>query len=256
MKRHLQRGTIDNSPLLWIVPILAAVAWYSWPGRPEIFTPTVIKWLVAGGAVLAAIFVVALLLHLREQAHKKNVAKAVGSELTPEFQRRGWGQSDLVYYIVPMQRHGHKIKLVPSRRASSLTLEVVGGHADPFRMSVTPAGEIRIEDAGRGAAEAFLDERVRANLVRMARVGTTPADPAVVVSVGRESLFVSRDGTMSVRETLLFLNLSWPIIDRALAQCFGKPVSPPGRICATCGGECCATCDTEHAPACGCNRQD
>ena len=252
MKRRLQRGYIDNSPLLWIIPILVFIGWYNMPNRPEIFTPTVIKWLVAGGAVIAAIFVVALLLYLREQAYKKKVAKAVGSELTTEYQHRSWGQSDLVHYVVPMQRHGHKIKLVPSRRESHLTLEVVRGQAEPFRLSVAPGGEIRIEDAGRGAAEAFLDERARANLARMARVGATPADPAVVVSVGSESLYVSREGAMSVGETLLFLNLAWPIIDRALAQCFGKPVSPPGRICATCGGECCATCDTAHVAGCGC----
>jgi hypothetical protein len=222
-----QRGTIDNRPLLWIVPIFVVIGWYSWPGRPDIFTPTVIKWLVAVGAVLAAIFVVALLFHLREHAHKKKVAKAVGSELTPEFQHRGWGQSSIVYYVVWTQRHGHKIKLVPSRRASHLTLEVARGQADPFRLSVAPGGEIRIEDAGRGAAEAFLDERAQANLVRMARVGTTPADHAVVVSVGSESLYVSREGAMNVQETLLFLDLCWPVVDRALAHCFGKPLESP-----------------------------
>ena len=225
MTRRSQRGTIDNRALLWIVPIFVVIGWYSWPGRPEIFTPTVIKWLAAGGALLAAIFVVVLFFHLREQAHKKKVAKAVGSELTPEFQHRGWGQSDLVYYVVPMQRHGHRIKLVPSRRASYVTLEVVRGQADPFRVSVAPGGEIRIEDETRAAAEAFLDEQARANLVRMAKVGTTPADPAVVVRVGPDSLSISRDGTMSVEETLLFLDLCWPVVDRTLALSYGKPVT-------------------------------
>src|SRR5687767_6310267 len=220
-----QRGMIDNRPLLWIVPIFVAIGWYSWPGRPEIFTPTVIKWPVGGGAVLAAIFVVALFFHLRAPAHKKKVAEGVGGELTPEFQRRGWGQSDLVYYVVPMQRHGHTVKIVPSRRASYVTLEVAGGQADPFRLSVARGGEIRIDDAGRGAAETFLDEQARANLVRMATVGTTPADPAVVVTVGPDSLSISRDGTMSVEETLLFLDLCWPVVDRTLALSYGKPVT-------------------------------
>jgi len=28
---------------------------------------------------------------------------------------------------------------------------------------------------------------------------------------------------MSVEETLLFLDLCWPVVDRALALCYGKP---------------------------------
>src|SRR5688572_19184121 len=209
-----QRGMIDNRPLLWIVPIFVVIGWYSWPGRPDIFTPTVIKWLVGGGAVLAAIFVVALFFHLREQAHKKNVAKAVGSELTPEFQRRGWGQSDLVYYVVPMQRHGHTVKLVPSRHSAYVTVEIARAQAVPFTVRVAPDGGITVEEAGREAAEAFLDERVRFNLARMASVGTAPVVPAVVVRVGTDSLSISRDGAMSVDETLLFLDLCWPVVDR------------------------------------------
>ena len=152
-------------------------------------------------------------------------AKAAGSELTTEYKHRSWGQSDLVYYVVPLQRHGHKVKLVPSRRASYLTLEVTRGQAASFRLSVAPGGEIRIEEEGRGAAEAFLDEQARANLARMARVGTTPVDPAVVVRVGPDSLSISREGAMSVEETLLFLDLCWPVVDRALALCYGKTVT-------------------------------
>lgn len=226
MTRRSQRGTIDNRPLFWIVPILVVVGWYNWPGgRPEIFTPTVIKWLVAGGAVLAAILAVVLFFHLREQAHKKKIARAVGSELTPEFQSRGWGQSDLVYYVVPMQRHGHKIKLVPSRLASYVTLEVARGQADPFRVSAAPGGEISVEDEGRGAAEAFLDERIRSNLARMAAIGG-PAAPAIVMTIGAGHVTIYHGGAMNVSETLLFLELCWPVLDRALAHCFGQPVAP------------------------------
>lgn len=224
MTRRSQRGTIDNRPLLWIVPIFVVIGWYSWPGRPDIFTPTVIKWLVTVGAVLAAIFVVALLFHLREHAHKKKIAKAVGCELTPEFQHRGWGQSSIVYYVVPLQRHGHAVKLVPSRHSACVTLEIAHAQAVPFTLQAAPDGGITVDEAGQGAAEAFLDEPIRSNLARMARVGTTPAVPAVVVKVGPDSLSISREGAMSVEETLLFLDLCWPVVDRALALCYGKTV--------------------------------
>lgn len=251
MKGSRQRGTIDNRPVFVIVPILVAIGWYNWPGgRPEIFTPTVIGWLVAGAVLVAVIVGVALFLWARVRAYRRDVARAVGSEVTSEY-HSSWGQSS-VEYFVPMQRRGYPVKLTLHHTSTFATLEVSGGQAVPFRISGGPDGSVSIEDgAGEAAAQAFLDERVRSNLGRMAQTGK-PANPAIIVTVGSAHVTIYKDGTMNVRETLLFLNLCWPVFDRALAACFDAPIDPPAKVCANCGGECCASCDGDHQPGCGC----
>jgi hypothetical protein len=226
VNRRSQRGTIDNRPLLWIVPILVLVGWYNWPGgRSEIFTPTVATWLIAGGAALVAIFAIGFYVtargEARDAAHRREVAQAVGSKVELEFQG-GWGQTSAHYYV-PMRRHDYPVKLAPTRGSTVVVLEVDGGGAPRFAIDVAPDGAITAREAGREAAETFLDERVRSNLASMAKIGK-PAGLAILVAAGPDRLSISRYGAMSVEETLLFLDLCWPVVDRALALCYGKPV--------------------------------
>lgn len=234
MNRRAQRGTIDNSPLLWIVPILALVAWYNWPGGPPdlfgIAATTWFTWLAwIGGGLLALMVIAGFVvrrLEARDEAHRREVARAVGSTVEVEF-RGGWGQSTIHYYV-PMRRHDHPVKLALTRGSTVVVLEVDGGGAPRFAIDVAPDGAITAREAGREAAEAFLDERVRSNLASMAKIGK-PAGLAIVVVAGPDRLSISRYGAMSVEETLLFLDLCWPVVDRALAHCFGQPVEKLNR---------------------------
>lgn len=224
MTRRLQRGTIDNRPFFWIVLVLVAIGWYNWPGgRPEVFTPTVVNWLVGIGLVLAALFALGLFSWRRDQAYRREVARGLGGELVRDH-RTTFGQSTVEYWVA-VSRNGCRGKITLDRHWIRATLEVPGGQPAPFSLTATPEGAIAASEAdGREAAEAFLDEQVRSNLARMAVIGK-PANPAVVMTVGPGHVTVYRQGTMGASETLQFLELCWPVVDRALAHCFGQPVA-------------------------------
>ena len=230
MNRRTQRGTIDHSPLLWILPILVLVGWYNWPGGPpDLFgIPattwfTWIAWIIGGLLALMVIagFVVRRL-EAREDAHRQEVARAVGSKVELEF-RGGWGRSTIHYYV-PLRRHDYPVKVRPSRGSTDVVLEVERGGATPFAIDVAPDGTVNPRAAGQDAARAFLDERMLSSLAGMAKIGK-PAGLALLVVARPDSLAISRYGAMSVQETLLFLDLCWPVLDRALAHCFGRQLA-------------------------------
>ena len=257
MNRRAQRGTIDNSPLLWIVPVLALFAWYNWPGGPpDLFGVAAITWFTwiawMGGGVVVLLTIggfVVRRLNARDDAHRQEVARLVGSKVEIEFQG-GWGQST-GYFYVPMRRRDYPVQLMPEPGSTQVVLRVEGGRAPRFAIDVARDGAASVRQDGREAGERFLDGRVRANLAAIARIGS-PAGLAVRVVSEPGSLVIQRYGTMSPRETLLFLNLCWPVFDRGLEACFDQRLAPPAKACARCGGECCPTFDVAHAPGCGC----
>jgi hypothetical protein len=210
-----------------------------------------VGWIVVG--LLALLVIAGVVVHRRDARQLKRmseVAQALGGELKSES-HTAFGQTT-TYHKVTYQRGERTVTLDLTSDATVATLAVPGGKAD--WLSVKFEGGVEVvtaQEQDRARADEFLDARVRGNLERMERIGRDPYR-AVSITASRDTVAISRHGRLSARETLLFLNLCWPVFDRALAVYFGKVVEPAAKTCATCGGDCCTASDGAHAPACGC----
>jgi hypothetical protein len=233
VNRRSQRGTIDNSPLLWIVPILALIAWYKWPGGPPdlfgIAATTWFTWIAwIGGSVLVLMVIVGFVVRRREARdleRMNEVARVLGSELDIRFSG-GWGRSTIVY-SVNYARAGRAVTVYPVSGATAANLDVAGAHAVPFSLTFEK-GAATVTEHGPGPSRSgeFLDAGVRASLERMERIGEDRYR-AVTIIVAPDSVLITKHGRISPGETLLFLDLAWPVFDRALAACFGQPAALP-----------------------------
>jgi hypothetical protein len=208
-------------------------------------------WIAAG--LLVLLMVAGVVIYRREARQLKRVnevAQALGGELRRES-RTAFGQTT-TYHKVTYQRGERTVTLDLTSGGTLATLAVPGGKADWLSLKFEGGVEVvTAQEQDRARADEFLDARVRANLERMERVGKDPYR-AVSVNVAQDTVAISKNGRLSARETLLFLNLCWPVFDRALSVYFGKAVEPAARTCPTCGGDCCRASDGAHAPACGC----
>jgi hypothetical protein len=242
-----QRGTVENGPVFVIVLILVVIGWANWPGG----APRWIGW--TAGGLLALLIAAGILVHLlgkHQLRRMSEVARALGSELRSES-HTAFGQTT-TYHQVTYRRGGRTVTLDLTSGSTAATLEVPGGKAGSINARVEGGVEaVTAQEQDRPRVERLLDAQVRSNLERMERIGRDPYR-AVFLSVNPSSVTITKHGRMSPRETLLFLNLCWPVLDRALAACFELAVAPPAKACANCGGACCATCDGTHAPECGC----
>lgn len=251
MNSRAQRGTIDNAPVLWCLLIIGAVAFYNWPGAREMVNFAVVGW-IAGGLVLLFI-VLGVLAHradARHIAHLRELARAMGSELTTES-RTAFGRTT-THHTASYRRAGRTVSVQFAGGAIYASLDAPGGADAWFSVKAEDGGGPVVQRGEKDTRSGlFLDERVRANLASMARIGKDRYRP-VIATVTPGSVTICKYGEMTAREALLFLNLCWPVFDRALAACFDAPVEPPSKVCANCGGECCATCDSDHQPGCGC----
>lgn len=246
MKTRAQRGIIDNRPVYVILLIIGVIVWASWPGAPNW-----IAW-TAGAllALLIAAAVIGYLLEARNVERFSEVARVLGSELRRES-FTAFGQTT-TYHQLTYRRGGRTLTLDLTSGSTVATLEVPGGKAGSIHVKVEGGVEtVTADERDRPRAERFVDARVQANLERMERIGKDHYR-AVSLNVTQSRVVIAKHGRMSARETLLFLNLCWPVFDRALTVCFGREVDLPAKACANCGGACCATCDEVHAPECGC----
>jgi hypothetical protein len=259
VKKRSQRGTIDNRPVLAIFAILAVVAWLSWPGGgPGAHGGVATAWIAGIGAGLLALLVIGRFAfhrkEVRQLRHMNEVARALGSELRREVSG-GFGRAT-VANLVTYRRGERTVTIDLTSGATATTLDMGGAKADPFSLRYHEGAET-VTDYGMGTPrpEEFFDARVRMNLERMERIGRDYYR-AVSVIVTPASVTITKHGRISARETLLFLNLCWPVFDRAAAVCFGQPVAAPAAACPTCGGECCLSRDDRHDPVCGCAPAD
>lgn len=250
MNARAQLGRMDNTAAVWIPMILVAVGFFNYPGERTALAYTVLALVEAG--LLAALWAIGGLPFLdsalRESIARK-VARSLDSEVTSE-EHRIWGGDTAMSYSVPWQHGGRIVMLTLDVSGTIAALQVPDGHGAPVDLNTFDSGELIVKEGeGKARGESFLDERARANLARIERIG---GRRALSVSVHPNAVIVYKHTHFRAKKTLLFLNLCRPVFDRALAVCFGLPVDPPAKVCANCGGECCPTCDSRHRPGCGC----
>ena len=149
----------------------------------------------------------------------RKVARSLGTEVTAEEQPI-WGGKTAMAYWVPWRRGAREATLLLDVSGTIATLRVPGGKGAALELSTLNSGELVVaEGAGTPAANSLLDERVRASLARIERIGRRRA---LSVSVGAQGVTIYKHTHFGAKKTLLFLELCGPVFDRALEACFGE----------------------------------
>lgn len=248
MSARGQRGTIDNTPVLWILLVLGAVAYFNLPGERAF--GTTVAFAVAGLALaglVAAISLAPLLQSLGSRGFAEKVARELGGQVEVSY-RSAWGRT-VTEYRVAVTHRGRPLMLNVGAGSITVSHLVPGARVTSFTVMPGETGELKIEGPGRDHGAPLLDERVRENLTRIRELGTLRG---VILQVYDDTVLVSKSG-IDEKSARLLLNLCHPVVDRALSTVFGVPVAAPARVCATCGGDCCPACGSgAHDPDCGC----
>jgi hypothetical protein len=149
----------------------------------------------------------------------RKVARALGAEATAEEQAI-WGGKTAMAYWVPWRHGGREATLLLDVSGTIATLRVPRGNGTVLELTTFDTGEPVIgEGAGTPCAPSFLDERVRASLARIERIGRRRA---LSVSIGAQGVTIYKHTHFGAKETLLFLELCEPVFDRALETCFAE----------------------------------